>query len=64
MIDVGLYGAFEGWWHVADNPDVAVKIVGIRCHMGSDKLVAEAGDISGTLRKRNAHYWKTLKGNG
>jgi hypothetical protein len=27
----------------------------------SDKLVGEARDSSGTLRKRNVHHWKPLQ---
>jgi hypothetical protein len=30
----------------------------------SEKLVAEAGDISGTQRKGNVLRWKPLPGNG
>jgi hypothetical protein len=30
----------------------------------SEKLVAEAGDISGTQRKWNARHWKQLPNNG
>jgi hypothetical protein len=30
----------------------------------SDKLVAEAGDSSGTLRKGNVRHWKLLPNNG
>jgi hypothetical protein len=30
----------------------------------SEKLVAEAGDSSGTQRKGNVRYWKPLASNG
>jgi hypothetical protein len=30
----------------------------------SEKLIAEAGDSSGTQRKRNVHHWKPLPSDG
>jgi hypothetical protein len=33
-------------------------------HVGSKKIVAEAGDSSGTQRKGNVRRWKPLPSNG